>query len=370
MRTMNVEAVHSEPVIEGSGLARIRYLTRGAGYAVALISLLSVGWLLQALLDLSMLHRIDAGSISLHPLAAVSVIATASLPAMALMIVAVNLAPSAGVLRVAWLLLIGLLSSLWSQGIIGRGMPDQLWYACFIEATLWTSSGMAVLLYHRDLSGAGGRLLRATIDQTAMDAEFKRAQLRLLRAQIEPHFLFNTLATVKSLAQSDRNLTIELLENLGCYFTAALPRMKEDAVRLEDEMLLIDSYLAIFQVRMGARLTYNIEIPDSLKPLQIPPLILLTLVENALKHGLSPLIDGGCISITGVQEHSFAVLRVIDTGSGMDLRGGYGFGLANVRQRLIMLYGASAVLTLLAGKPRGVVATIRIPVEATEASRS
>ncbi len=365
---MNVEAVHPEPVIGGSGLARFRYLTRGTGYAVALISLLSVGWLIQGLLDLSMLPRMDASS--MHPLTVVSLIATGTLPATALMVVAVNLAPSAGVLRLAWLLLIGLLSSLWSQGIVGHGMPDQMWYACFIEATLWTSSAMAVLLYHRDLSGAGGRLLRATIDQTAMDAEFKRAQLRLLRAQIEPHFLFNTLATVKSLAQSDRKLTIELLENLRCYFTAALPRMKEDVVTLEDEMLLIDSYLAIFQVRMGARLAYDIEIPGSLKPLRIPPLVLLTLVENALKHGLSPLIDGGCISITAAQEHSFIVLRVADTGRGMDLRSGYGFGLANVRQRLIMLYGPSAVLTLLAGNPRGVVATIRVPVEATEASRS
>jgi len=365
---MNVDAVHPEPAIGGSGIARFRYLTRGAGYAVALISLLSVGWLIQAVLDLSMLRGVDASFT--HPLSAVSLIATASLPAVALMVVAVNLAPSAGVLRVAWLLLIGLISSLWSQGIVGRGMPDQLWYACFIEATLWTSSAMAVLIYHRDLSGAGGRLLRATIDQTAMDAEFKRAQLRLLRAQIEPHFLFNTLATVKSLAQSDRNLTIELLENLRCYFTAALPRMKEDVVTLEDELLLIDSYLAIFQVRMGARLAYRVEIPDSLKPLRIPPLVLLTLVENALKHGLTPLIEGGFISITAVQDHASIVLRVIDTGSGMDLRSGYGFGLANVRQRLVMLYGASAVLTLLAGKPRGVVATIRIPVDVTEDLRS
>jgi signal transduction histidine kinase len=368
MRTMNVEAVHPGPAIGGSGLARFRYLTRGAGYAVALLSLLSVGWLIQALLNLSMLRLMDASST--HLLSVVSLVAMASLPAVALMVVAVNLAPSVGVLRFAWLLLIGLLASLWSQSVVGRGMPDQMWYACFIEATLWTSSAMAVLLYHRDLSGAGGRLLRATIDQTAMDAESKRAQLRLLRAQLEPHFLFNTLATVKSLAQSDRNLTIEILENLRCYFMAALPRMKEDVVTLGDEILLIDSYLAIFQVRMGARLTYEIDIPDSLKLLRIPPLILLTLVENALKHGLTPLIEGGFISITAHQDHSSIVLRVIDTGRGMDLRSGYGFGLANVRQRLLMLYGAPAVLTLLAGKPRGVVATIRIPVGATEVSHS
>jgi signal transduction histidine kinase len=329
-----------------------------------LISLLSVGWLIQALLDLPMLRRIDANST--HLLSVLSLVATASLPAVALMVVAVNLAPGFGVLRFAWLLLIGLVSSVWSQGVVGRGMPDQMWYACFIEATLWTSSSMAVLLYHRDLSGAGGRLLRATIDQTAMDAESKRAQLRLLRAQLEPHFLFNTLATVKSLAQSDRNLTIELLENLRCYFMAALPRMKEDMVTLGDEILLIDSYLAIFQVRMGARLTYDIAIPDALKPLRIPPLILLTLVENALKHGLTPLIEGGSISITARREHSSTVLRVTDTGGGMDLRSGYGFGLANVRQRLIMLYGAPAMLTLVAGKPRGVVATIRIPAGAPE----
>jgi LytS/YehU family sensor histidine kinase len=203
-----------------------------------------------------------------------------------------------------------------------------------------------------------------------MDAEFKRAQLRLLRAQVEPHFLFNTLATVKSLAQCDRQSTIDMLENLRRYFTAALPRMKEDVVTLGDEVLLIDSYLAIFQVRMGVRLAYDVDVPDSLKSLRIPPLVLLTLVENALKHGLTPLIEGGTISISAHREHSSIVLRVIDTGRGMDLRSGYGFGLANVRQRLVMLYGPSAVLTLLAGKPRGVVATIRIPEGATEVSRS
>src|ERR1700733_9926249 len=138
MRTMNVEAVHPGPAIGGSGLARFRYLTRGAGYAVALLSLLSVGWLIQALLNLSMLRLMDASST--HLLSVVSLVAMASLPAVALMVVAVNLAPSVGVLRFAWLLLIGLLASLWSQGVVGRGMPDQMWYACFIEATLWTSS--------------------------------------------------------------------------------------------------------------------------------------------------------------------------------------------------------------------------------------
>lgn len=365
---MKLDLMQPAPAIGGSKLARLRYLTRGIGYAIALTSLLSVGWLIEALLSFSMLRRIDTSS--MHLLPAVSLIATAALPALSLMVVTVNLAPSAGVFRFAWLLLIGLVSSLWSQSIVGHGMPDQMWYACFVEATLWTSACMAVLLYHRDLSGAGGQLLRATIDQTAMDAEFKRAQLRLIRAQLEPHFLFNTLATVKSLAQSDRHSMIEMLEHLSRYFTAALPRMQDDVVTLEDEVLLIDSYLAIFQVRMGARLTYDVDVPDSLKSLRLPPLILLTLVENALKHGLTPLIEGGTISVSAHQDCSSIVLRVIDTGRGMDLRSGYGFGLANVRQRLVMVYGARAVLTLLTGKPRGVVATIRVPVRATEGSWS
>jgi sensor histidine kinase YesM len=192
----------------------------------------------------------------------------------------------------------------------------------------------------------------------------------LLRAQLEPHFLFNTLATVKSLAQSDRQSTIEMLENLRRYFAAALPRVNEDVVTLGDEVQLIDSYLAIFQVRMGTRLTYHVDVPASLKPLRIPPLILLTLVENALKHGVTPLIEGGSISISAQREDSSVVLRVIDTGKGMDLRSGHGFGLANVRQRLVMLFGETTLLTLLPGTPRGVVATIRIPVNSGDISQS
>jgi signal transduction histidine kinase len=365
---MNVDALQPATSMGGGWTAQFRYFTRGAGYAIALLSLLSVGWLIEALLDLPTLRGLETGSV--HVLATVRMISIAALPSLGLMVAAVNIAPSAGTLRLVWLLLVGLVLSLWSQGIIGRGMPAQMWYACFIEATVWISSSMAVLVYHRDVSGAGGRLLQAAIDHTAMDAGLKRAELRLLRAQLEPHFLFNTLATVKSLAQSDRQSTIEMLENLRRYFAAALPRVNEDVVTLGDEVQLIDSYLAIFQVRMGTRLTYHVDVPAALKPLRIPPLILLTLVENALKHGVTPLIEGGSISISAEREDSSVVLRVIDTGKGMDLRSGHGFGLANVRQRLVMLFGETALLTLLPGTPRGVVATIRIPVNRGDISQS
>jgi signal transduction histidine kinase len=365
---MNVDASHRATSMGGGWVAQFRYFTRGAGYAIALMSLLSMGWLIQALLDLPTLRGLEAGSV--HVLSTIRLFSIAALPTLGLMVVAVNIAPNSGSLRFVWLLLVGLLLSVWSQTIVGRGMPVQMWYACFIEATLWTSSSMAVLVYHRDLSGAGGRLLRTAIDHAAMDAELKRAELRLLRAQLEPHFLFNTLATLKSLSRSDRQSTIEMLENLRRYFAAALPRVNDDVVTLGDEVQLIDSYLAIFQMRMGARLTYRVDVPASLKPLRIPPLILLTLVENALKHGVTPLIEGGSISISVRREETSMVLRVIDTGKGMELRGGYGFGLANVRQRLVMLYGETALLTLIPGKPRGVVATIRVPVNTGEIFQS
>jgi signal transduction histidine kinase len=365
---MNVDALQPAPSMRGGRMAQFRYFTRGTGYAIALLSLLSVGWLIQALLDLPMLRGLESGPV--HVLSTVRMFSLAALPTLALMVAGVNVAPGAGTLRLAWLLLVGLLLSIWSQSVVGRGMSVQSWYACFIEATLWTSSSMAVLVYHRDLTGAGGRLLRTAIDHTVMDAELKRAQLRLLRAQLEPHFLFNTLATVKSLAQSDRRSSIEMLENLRRYFAAALPRVNEDVVTLGEEVQLIDSYLAIFQVRMGTRLRYQVDVPQSLRSLRIPPLILLTLVENALKHGVTPLIEGGTISIGAHREGPSIELRVIDTGRGMDLRSGYGFGLANVRQRLVMLYGETALLTLLPGKPRGVVATIRLPANAREISPS
>jgi hypothetical protein len=341
-------------------IARTRGLFAGLGYALMVILCMTVGWMLQAGLD-----TVPANAPPGKPayLAVTLVlIAAAALPSLLAIVAAVNLAPASGVLRLIWLLGAGVLAALWSQTVIGRGMPPHMWLAGLAEAVLWTSLVVMVCACHSHRQGASDRLLRTQIDRATLDAELKRARLQLLRAQIEPHFLFNTLSAVRSLSRTDRAATIEMLDNLMRYFTAALPQLRQEEAPLAEEMRLIDSYLGIYRVRMGARLAYEVALPKNLANLRVPTMMLLTLVENALKHGVSPIVEGGFIRVSAGRERGALLLKVADSGRGMNARLGHGMGLANVRQRLLMLYGNAAVLSLAHAEPRGVVATISLPV--------
>jgi len=221
---------------------------------------------------------------------------------------------------------------------------------------------VGVCAYHSDQREAGDALLRARIERTSLDAELMQAQLQLLRAQIEPHFLFNTLSVIRALSRSDRVATVAMLDNLIRYFEAALPQLRESEVPLAQELELVDAYLSIYRTRMGTRLRYDIALPDELARVKVPSMMLLTLVENALKHGVSPTVEGGLIRVSASFDQDRLLLKVADSGRGLDLRHGRGTGLANVRQRLLMMYGPDAALTLRPTEPSGMVASIRIPV--------
>jgi sensor histidine kinase YesM len=207
-----------------------------------------------------------------------------------------------------------------------------------------------------------GTLLKTQIRTATLAAELNRAQLTLLRAQIEPHFLFNTLATVRTLGRYDRAETVKLLDNLQRYFAAALPRLRQDEVELKVELELIDAYLRIHHLRMGARLSYELTVAEDLFEIRVPSMMLITLVENAIKHGINPSLAGGFILITGRRDGSMLELRVADSGEGMQSQLGTGSGLANIRTRLTMLYGRRATFSMTPAVPRGVVAMIRLPM--------
>ena len=209
-----------------------------------------------------------------------------------------------------------------------------------------------------------GKLLRAQIRTATLAAELNRAQLTLLRAQIEPHFLFNTLATVRTLGRYDRAGTVKLLDNLQRYFAAALPRLRQDEVELKVELELIDAYLRIHHLRMGARLSYELTVAEDLFATRVPSMMLITLVENAIKHGINPSLTGGFILVTGRRDGSMLELRVADSGEGMQSQLGTGTGLANVRTRLTMLYGRRATFSTSRPKPssRVVAPLIRLPM--------
>jgi LytS/YehU family sensor histidine kinase len=153
-----------------------------------------------------------------------------------------------------------------------------------------------------------------------------------------------------------------MLAHLTRYLRAALPRMRENEASLADEIDLVSAYLGVQQVRMGARLEVSIDVPPPLLQVRIPSMMLATLVENAIKHGIAPLAEGGSIAVKAARDAELLALSVSDTGRGFAAASGTGVGLANIRARLAALYGSRASFRLEANSPRGVVATITLPL--------
>jgi LytS/YehU family sensor histidine kinase len=185
-----------------------------------------------------------------------------------------------------------------------------------------------------------------------------------MRAQIEPHFLFNSLANVKRLCRTDAEAAITMLDNLVHYLRAALPRLRDAQSTLGQEAELVDAYLAVLKIRFGARLDYAIDVPAALRAHTFAPMMLLTLAENAIKHGITPSSRGGSIMIRAEAVDGCLVVRVSDSGVGFgaaptDVTG---VGLANSRARLAALFGDAAALVVSGYEPPGVVATITLPL--------
>jgi hypothetical protein len=199
----------------------------------------------------------------------------------------------------------------------------------------------------------------------ALDRDLSAARLAVLQAQVEPHFVFNALANARWLLRTDAAAARALLDDLLRYFEEALPALRADATTLAREMELARAYLAIHQVRMGARLAFDVRYGEDLAGTNLPPMLLITLVENALKHGLRPLVEGGHVDVFAVAEHGQLIIQVADTGRGMSEGSGHGTGLANIRARLKAVYGDSARLTLAVNQPRGVIATLNLPIRHT-----
>jgi signal transduction histidine kinase len=209
-------------------------------------------------------------------------------------------------------------------------------------------------------------LLRVEAERNLMSRQVVEAQLKMMQAQVEPHFLFNTLANVRFLQDSDPAGAGRMLDHLIDYLHAALPQMRESSTTLAQETELARAYLEILRIRMGGRLAFAIQMPQDLMNVSFPPMMLLSLVENAIKHGLEPMREGGRIDIEAAADAGRLRLAVKDTGAGLgsgaESEAGSGVGLANIRERLKTLFGESAQLTLQENQPHGVIATIEIPL--------
>ena len=214
---------------------------------------------------------------------------------------------------------------------------------------------------------AAAALHKAEAERHLLSRQAIEAELKLLQAQVEPHFLFNTLASVQYLTETDPKQANVLLGHLIGYLRAALPQLRARSSTLEREVSLAEAYLNILRVRIGPRLTFAIDIPDALRDHPFPPNLLISLVENAIKHGVEPSADGGSVRIAASQAGDDIMVTVTDTGRGVapgSRTDGQGVGLSNIRERLAVLYGARGRFALEPVAPRGMRATLSLPFEA------
>ena len=203
---------------------------------------------------------------------------------------------------------------------------------------------------------------QASAAHAATQKELSEARLHLLHAQVEPHFLYNTLASAQLLASSDPPRAEAMLGHLIQYLRRSLPATGDDLSTLGEELERALAYLEILRIRMGDRLAVQVDIPEALRATPMPAMMLQTLVENAIKHGLEPRTGGGTLWIRARRDDGQVAVTVADDGDGFTGKtSGTGIGLKNVRERLRLRYGGDANLSVIANFPAGVAATITVP---------
>ena len=210
---------------------------------------------------------------------------------------------------------------------------------------------------------------QASATQTAEQKELTEAKLHLLHAQVEPHFLYNTLASAQLLTRSDPARADAMLGHLIQYLRRSLPSAEEEMSTLGAELERALAYLEILKIRMGDRLQVQVDIAESLRATPLPAMMLQTLVENAIKHGLEPRTGGGTVWIRARADDAGVAVTVADDGEGFNTKtSGTGIGLKNVRERLRLRYAGAANLSVVANFPAGVAATITVPAQAPSRS--
>jgi sensor histidine kinase YesM len=222
---------------------------------------------------------------------------------------------------------------------------------------------LATVALLRHINGeARNQALAFELERSELERQALAARLRLLQAQIEPHFLFNTLANVRELVDTGSPLASTVLGSLIAYLRAAVPRLHEPSATLEQEFGLMRAYLDVMHMRMPDRLKFSLHADADALPLYCPPMTLLTLVENAVHHGIDPSEEGGRIEVRVRVQEGRCRAEVIDTGVGLDnAGGGTGTGLSNLRERLQLAFGDEAQLRLLSLEPHGVCAELVFP---------
>ena len=236
------------------------------------------------------------------------------------------------------------------------------WIAMMAVSSAVISIMIAAIFFAREREAraeAGLERERLRIERAEREATL--ANLRALQAQVEPHFLFNTLANVTSLVDADPAKAKRMLESFNRFLRSSLAATRMETTTLGAERDLIASFLDVLQVRMGSRLRYRVELPAGLESVELPPMLLQPLVENAIRHGLEPKVEGGEVVVAMAREDGDLVVRVEDTGVGFASTTRGGLGLTNVRDRLRLLYGERAALTVGERDGGGTRVAVRLP---------
>jgi len=232
------------------------------------------------------------------------------------------------------------------------------------------SSAILKIAYKRTIQA---EVKAAVATETADSEQLKRqvveARMAAMQAQVEPHFLFNTLASIDHLIETDPPRASTMQKNLIALLRASMPSMRESNPALHNlgrEMAVIRPYLEILKVRMEDRLQTSIMVPEGLLSAEFPPMMIQSLVENAIKHGLEPKAEGGTLSVSAEIVHGRLAVTVADTGLGFGRAdtAGTGIGLANIRERLKLLYGDKASMVVADNLPSGTMVTLTVPYQA------
>ena len=234
-----------------------------------------------------------------------------------------------------------------------------------IYTFVFTSIFYACLLYYLNsknkLMASNKKIHEEKIRRLTLEKETALATLKILQAQIEPHFLFNTLSNVVSLFDIDIAKAKKMLMDLNEYLRTSLQTTRQDMISIDQELSLIRRYLDIFKVRLGNRLSYEIERVGDCSQISLPPMIIQPLVENAIKHGLEPKKEGGHIKVKCETDQKRLKITVSDSGINMgNVEYMMGFSLNNISKRLESIYGDQAILSLTDNKPSGLTAVIEV----------
>lgn len=253
------------------------------------------------------------------------------------------------------------------QKVASYRKESSTWFTNFVMLAVIGLFGIKALMGGKKRAELRATTANATAEREALQRQVSEAKMQMMQAQVEPHFLFNTLASVEHLIETDPPRAAAMQRSLILYLRAVLPQIRETMVitNLGREADMVKAYLELLKMRMEERLQVDFHVPDGLRSAAFPPMMLQSLVENAIKHGLECKPEGGTIRVSAEVAHNKLRVTVSDDGMGFGTvkSDGTGTGLQNIRERLKLLHKDTGYLTIVPNTPDGVSATIEVPYQ-------